>query len=142
LLPPPLADKLNGCFLMLSKTDLSSVSLLWSWGLIGRFLTHFLILSLRVLFSLPFSLSLFLFSHSLTHSLSFSLCGVTLPRATALAQRVQDASGSRKLADFTALLDKQQGGFAEDVQTLRDQVEAFASGFDMPGPAPGEPIPF
>jgi hypothetical protein len=68
-------------------------------------------------------------------------------RAAALAVRVQTAVGSKKLADFVAALERPSAaagsavGFAEEVASLRSDVERFASAFPMPGPLAGGPLP-
>jgi len=58
-----------------------------------------------------------------------------LQRAAALASTVQEKSG-KKLVDFLAYLERpsQEGGFADEVASLRDSVENFAQDFHMPGP--------
>ena len=50
---------------------------------------------------------------------------------------------SKKLADFTAALERPaaEGGTAEAVAELRADVEAFAADFPMPGPEVGAPLP-
>ena len=89
-----------------------------------------------------------------------------LQRAVDLALAVQEATGSKKLADFVAALDRDEEeeheegekpisataaaatsapppppAFRRQVEELKRDVEAFAENFPMPGPAQGGPIP-
>ena len=70
-----------------------------------------------------------------------------LARAVALASDVQEHLGalpvpSKKLVDFVACLEDEEGQFNGALKQLRSDVEAFAEGFPMPGPEMGGPLPF
>jgi glycine hydroxymethyltransferase len=65
----------------------------------------------------------------------FEIVADFLQQAADLTHRVQEKSG-KKLADFMDSLDRPaaEGGFADEVEKLRDAVESFAGKFYMPGP--------